>query len=193
MFEMDVCSPKDGFVMKLLVRENQAVEAGATLLELDSEREEAIAERIRNREKLRELYAAQYSGEQLALARSIAKSAVDSATEQFTQVKLQADVDASKVDHGLLPAEIEIPGKIKLAQASFDLDRARSDQKQLEYSIERHLKSNELAKSLNEYYLTAIKKRIERLKITAPISGHVKLQVQQGSFAELGSTLLEIS
>jgi multidrug resistance efflux pump len=194
---MDVCSPKDGFVKVMIAQDGSAVKAGDDLLEMDSDREERAAEQIRVREALRQLDEAKYSGEQLALAKRIAQSAVDVGEAQLKYQKAQHDVDAAKLRTGLVAvgagkAVEQANIDSKLAQTTFDRDRAVSDQKQLLLFIDRQLKSHALAKELNEYYAKAIQARITRLTIKAPISGHVKFHVQQGSFAQLGSTLLEI-
>jgi multidrug resistance efflux pump len=74
---MDVCSPKDGFVKRVIAQDGSAVKAGDDLLEMDSYREERAAEQIRIREANRQLDAARYSGEQLDLAKRMAQSGVD--------------------------------------------------------------------------------------------------------------------
>jgi len=193
---MDVCSPKDGFVKRVIAQDGRAVKAGDDLVEMDSYREERAAEQIRIREANRQLDEARYGGEQLDLAKRMAQSAVDLGEAQLKFQTAQHQVDIrllqtiGPVDFGKVVAQARIDSQ--LAQVTFDRDRAISDQKQLMFFIERHQKSNALAKELNDYYAKAIQDRIKLLTIKAPISGHLKLHVQQGSFAQLGSILLEI-
>ena len=189
---MDVCSPKDSFIVKLLVIDGSTVNPGTPLVEMDSDWEERIAERIRVREVLREINFAQLAGDQLELVRSSAKAAVDLAETQYKLASDTADFQRKMIPLGILNAIDVLPSQSRLARATFDRDRAHANQKQLEYAIDRHTKTHELAKKFNEYSAAYMKKRIERLKVAAPIAGHVKLHVQVGSFAQLGSTLLEI-
>jgi multidrug resistance efflux pump len=190
---MNICSPKDGFVIKLLVHEGSKVDGGAALLEMDNDWEMRSLESLRVREAVRQINYAQYTGEQLDFARSIAKTALVAAETQRKLATKLRDLIAKQISVGTTDASQHFQFDMKQTQPTFDRDRALSDQKQLEYSIERHTKIHELAKGLNEYKAAYLKGRMERLKISAPISGHVKLRVQQGSFAELGSTLLEIA
>lgn len=191
---MEVCSPKDGFVFQVHVQDGLQVEVGTLLIEMDSDVEDRFAEQIRVREELRKINETRYSDEQVALLRSIAKAAVDTAEAQYKDANTQHDVTIEYANVGAIGNVdlVKASAEAKLAQARFDRDRARADQKELEYAIDRFTKRNELSKNLNQYYLTYIKKRIARLKITAPVAGHVKFYVQQGSFAQLGGKLLEI-
>jgi len=189
---MDVCSPKDGFVIKMLAQEGEVVQVGAPLLEMDSDWEQRMAERIRTREALRLIDARQYTGEQMALVIAVAQAALDSAEAQFKEAERKHHSDTRLLENGALTAEYKPSIEAKFAQATFDRERARVDMKQLKYFIDRQGEIQDLAKSLNERYAADIQKRIERLKIAAPTAGKVKLCAQQGSFAQLGSKLLEI-
>jgi multidrug resistance efflux pump len=191
---MDVASPKNGFVIKVSVDDGNTVKAGDELLEMDSDWEQTALERIRFQDAMRELNAARYTDEQLGLLRSIAKAAVDAAEAQLSLVERQSAEDNARMrlDENADPALVKLAENARVAQATFDRDRAQTNQTQLEYAIGRIGKANDSAKVLSATYVAAINKRIERLKIMAPVSGHVKLNVRQGSFAKLGSIMLEI-
>lgn len=197
---MDVCSPKNGFVIHMTAQDGSAVNVGDDLLVIDSDREQRALEDLHARKALMLLDLNKYTGDELTLTTHVAQSAVDLSTAQLDLAN-RADSDEGPL-HPVLPAHTPVDpiaalaneraNALKKLQARFDNDRAISDQKQLEFFIARQRKSNEIAVKLNEYYSNAIQDMIKRLTIKAPISGTVKLHVGQGSFARLGSVLLEI-
>jgi multidrug resistance efflux pump len=189
---MDVCSPKDGFVEKLFVHDKETVHAGARLIQMDSDLEDRIAERVKLLESIREIAASKYIGEELDLLYKIAQNGVDLANEQSNEAKLRLGKATTDLKIGAeVPTDFLVV-KSRFNQAQFEEKRASYQQKQVEFAIARHSKTNALAKELSENHLTFVSKRKERLTIVAPRDGRVKLLVAEGSFAELGSVLIEI-
>jgi multidrug resistance efflux pump len=194
---MDVCSPKNGFVIRMIAKDGIAVNVGDDLLVMDSDREQRALEDLQARKALMLLDLNKYTGEELKLTSQIAQSAVDFSTAQLNLAKpdegpLRPVLPAHTPVDPIAAQAREQADVLRELQARFDNNRAISDQKQLEFFIARQLKSNEIAVKMNEYYTNAIQDMIKRLTIKAPISGQVKLHVGQGSFARLGSVLLEI-
>ena len=191
--EVDVCSPKDGFVTKVFVQEGQPVKATTTtLLQMDTDAEDRHAERVQTRESIREIRAAQYTGPQLDLLTAIAKLAVDLATERANEAKYKRDYWGEHFALGGNIYDLEL-AKSDYAQSQLEQARAEAQQKQLEFAVKRHNEIDALAKRLNKDEEDFIAKRRNRLKIVSPIDGRVKkLLVAEGSFAELGSVVMEI-
>ena len=77
---MDICSPKDGFVVKIWPKEGDSVEFNLPILQMDSEDEDKALERLKYIEAARKIRSAQYTGAQLKLLQDSAKLAIDKAT-----------------------------------------------------------------------------------------------------------------
>jgi len=190
---MDVCSPKDGFVFKLLVKNDDEVKIGTPLLQMDSEVEDRNTEHVQKMDSVREIRAAQYIGPQLVLLRALAKLAVDLATEKTRAAKQSYDLINREFHFGLLKVSDTYEPESTYIQSQLEQSRAEAQQKQLEYAVKRHTETNDLAKRLSDEHLAFLKRKKDRLSMTASTPGRVKnLRVGEGSFAELGSVLMEI-
>jgi multidrug resistance efflux pump len=189
---MDVCSPKDGFVLKLFVQDKQEVKTGTPLLQMDNDVEDRNAEHIEALEAIREVRSSRYIGPQLDLLRKVAQNAVALAGEQANEAKVKYDIQEGYVKVGAFNGQDYLVAKSRYSQAQYELERAKDQQAQVEFAIARHTQTDALAKKLSETHLSFISKKKERLKLVAPRDGHVKLLVAEGSFAELGSVLMEI-
>jgi multidrug resistance efflux pump len=190
---MNITSPKDGFVIKVVVKDKQVVKTGDLLLQMDSEQEDRNAARVETMESIRQLRSAQYTGPQLDLLRAIAKIAVDLASEKAGEMKLKFENATRGLALGLINKFDFDLVKSDYTQAQLEQSRAEAQQKQLEFSITRHNQADALAKQQSEDLKSYIARKKERLKVVASKDGHVKLLVAEGSFAELGSVLLEVN
>jgi multidrug efflux pump subunit AcrA (membrane-fusion protein) len=74
---MDICSPKDGFVVKLFVGDGDQVTKGSPLIQMDSDHEDRHLESLATADSIREIRAAQFQGDQLKLLRDMAQLNVD--------------------------------------------------------------------------------------------------------------------
>lgn len=191
---MDICAPKDGFVVKLFVRDHDQVQIGKPLLTMDSEAEDRSAEHMQKMESAREIWQAQYTGPQLDLLREIAKLAVDLASEKVTEAQAKLIRPQALAVSGAVPdvSDFQV-AKSEHAQSLLEVKRAQAQQMQLEYAVTRHAETSALLKQMSDNQLEFIARKKERLSIASPSGGRVKLKVAEGSFAKRGSVLVEIA
>ncbi len=78
---MKVCSPKDGFVIDVHVRDGDIVSVGQQLLNMDLDEEARDEARLDKMENIRKQMAAQYEGPELDLSRHLAEISVKLAKE----------------------------------------------------------------------------------------------------------------
>ena len=190
---MEVCAPRDAFVINLFVSDHDQVKIGSPLLQLDTDVEDRHAEHVQKMEASRIVWEAQYTGSQLDLLREIAKLAVDIANEKVKQAKINYDWEKALVMAGV-PTSGNYLGvrKSEYDQSLLEVTKAEAQQKQLEYAVTRHAETSALVKKMNNDQLEFIAKRKGRLSIAAPSTGQIKLRVAEGSFAKRGSVLMEI-
>jgi multidrug resistance efflux pump len=191
---MDICSPKDGFVLELFVQPSSRVEVGQPLIQLDSEFEDRALARIDTMEATRQLTAAQYKEPQVDLIRQIASIAVSVAEANMT---LQTKVNHE--NHRLTQSGAANPNQpnalvqeYNVVNATKQHEKAVNQLKQFELSVSRHNEIDALASKHAAVERGFIENRKTLLKILAPIAGIVDFRVAKGSFAELGSILLSI-
>jgi multidrug efflux pump subunit AcrA (membrane-fusion protein) len=191
---MDVCAPKDGFVVKLFVHDHDQIQIGDSLLKMDSEAEDRNVQHVQKMDSVREIWAAQYTGPQLDLLRAIATIAIDLAREKVTESQAKLNQQKALSLTGAAGNGVDIlVAKSEYAQSQIELAKAEAQQKQLEYTVTRHVESSALVKQMTKDQLEFIAKKKERLSITAPSGGKVKLRIAEGSFAKRGSVLAEIA
>jgi multidrug resistance efflux pump len=191
--DMEICSPKDGFVVSLLVKDGQPVKSGELLLQLDSAQEDRHLERVQTAESVRAIRAAQYTGPQLEVLRSIAQAAIDIATAKAKASLVRYEYAARNTQIGINTTADSREKEAEHLLAQAELARAQAQQKQLEFAVQRHVETDALARRFSENEKAFFTKRRELLAINAPRDGRVKLRVAQGSFAELGSVLAEVN
>jgi pyruvate/2-oxoglutarate dehydrogenase complex dihydrolipoamide acyltransferase (E2) component len=190
---MDVCSPKDGFVIKLLVNQGQQVSYGAQLLQMDVDHEDRALARLRLLERARQIRSSQYQGEQLALVRKVAELAVNTAEANREAAEVRKKALMDQVRSGTWNSGYDLNATAAAITQTLDAhSKAVVQQQQLEYSIRRHVDIDTLAQEMNESQEAYIRSRIERMTVLAPVAGNVHLLVGEHSFAELGSVLLTI-
>jgi multidrug resistance efflux pump len=190
---MDVCSPKDGFVVSLFVKDGQAVKSGELLLQLDSASEDRNLERVQTAESVRAIRAAQYTGPQLEVLRQIAQAAIDMAAARLEPLQAAYTVAMRQEQLGVNTTLDRLEREADRLLAEAELARAQAQQKKLEFSVQRHADTDALAKLFTKDEKAFYLKRKELLAIKAPKSGRVKLHLAQGSFAEIGSILAQVS
>lgn len=189
---MEACSPKDGFVAKLLVSDEAQVSKGDLILEMESEHEDRADERLAAADATREIAAAQYIPPQVDVIRRIATAAVKLA-EKNLALSQEARNDIAKfVDFGRADHQALLSAEIDLAKAKIEHNKAKDQLAKFEIAVDRHNKTNEVAKQHTLKEREFIAKRKLRLRVFAPKSGTIKQFVAEGSFAELGSTLFEV-
>jgi multidrug resistance efflux pump len=66
---MNICAPKDGFVIKVFVKDNAGVKAGSLLLEMDSDWEDRYEAHLDKSEKAREIKYSKHTGQELEVTR----------------------------------------------------------------------------------------------------------------------------
>jgi multidrug resistance efflux pump len=190
---MDICCPKDGFVTKVLVMDGKQVLKNTLLLQIDSELEDRMMDRVATREATRAIRAAQFTGEQLQLLKTIAQLGVDMSTESLREIQRNYDLSSRLAIAGSFPEPNLRPMEHDLTMAKLALTRAQAQAKQLEYAATRHQQIDRFAKALSDSEKQFILDKKKRLGIVAPSDGKLRLLVAEGSFAELGSVLLRLA
>jgi len=189
---MEVCSPKDGFVIEVLATEGQQVKARDHVLTIDSDDELRDKARLEKIDSVRALMSAQYQGQELDVNQRVANVAVEIAKEIVrTKEALLAEKQMQKRLGVLTDIELT-PFETGYKQALLEQEKAELDAKKFSFAVERHVKINDLVKTYMQTEMKLVETKRERLKILAPINGAVRLRVAVDSFAELGSVLLEI-
>lgn len=189
---MNVCAPKDGIVIKVLVKDKAVVKAGSPLLQMDSDWEDKFEEYLDKSEKTRQIKASKYTGQELEVIRAATQLAVDLSTERAKAAQKIDDYHWGQVENGV-PIYLNIhEADFTLAQAKLDQGKAETQQKQLEFAISRFNQLNELAKKWYEDQKAFVAKRKSLLTVTAPIDGKVTLLVGTGSYAKHGNSIAKI-
>lgn len=178
--------------MKLSVRDGDRVKIGDPLLQMDSDREDKDTEQVNALEAIRKIRADQFKGPELALLQTIAKTAVEIATEKTNTDTTDADRADKLVKLGSLDPFVATVARAKARESQLALDRATAQQSQLQFAISRHSQVDVIAKQMDDNRLALLAKQKNQLSIMSPVAGTVHLHVGTGSFAELGSVLLEI-
>lgn len=189
---MNISSPKDGFVVKLFVKDGDPVKRFAPLVQMDTDWEDRLADRVTKRQSIADARSTQYSGEQLKQLQDLAQLAVDIAKTNVDAIQRAYDINAGVNRLGGYQAALLKIDEAHLTQARMEQTRAELQQKQLNSSVTRHAQMDALAKKLSQDELDFLSARKDRLKIAAPIDGHVKLLVAEGGFAKRGTFLMEI-
>jgi multidrug resistance efflux pump len=190
---MDICAPKDGFVTDVLfTAADRKVKTGSPLLQMDTDYEDRMASRLATREAVREISSAQYTGPQLQLLTDLAQVAVDLASTKADKAKRKYLSLTTGVQQGITPTPDMVMAQNDSTIADLELDRAKKQQEQLKYVIERHTEIDAKAKEFFEEEEAFISKRRMRLTIVAPVDGEAKFLVAKGSFAKRGTVLVRI-
>jgi len=191
---MDICSPKNGFVLKIYVKVKDLVSVSPAMpfLDMDTEAEDKALAHLDLMDATRAANAAQYTGDQLQLLQDLAKAAVDLATAKqtpFPRALVEAKDQQKQYYNTLQYLNILSSSNI----ADQELKRALAQQSQLDFSVKRHAALDAAAATYSQAhrkYLTDFK---QRLSIKAPIAGKVtRILVAEGSFAKRGSVLATV-
>jgi multidrug resistance efflux pump len=189
---MNICAPKDGFVIKVFVKDNAVVKAGSPLLEMDSDWEDRYEAHLDKSEKAREIKYSKHTGKELEVIRAAAQLAIDLSSERTKARQGIDDIESNKINMGVPDYETIWQTHDLLAQAKLDQAKAETQQKQLEFAITRFNQLNELAKKWYEDQKAFLAKRKSLLTVTAPIDGKVTLLAGVGSYAKHGNAIAEI-
>lgn len=193
---MEVCSPKDGLVVLVSVTDGQEVVKGQPLLQMDTIDEDRDRDKLTKLETIRKLMAAQYEGEELVAARRLAQIAVELAenVRKTKDVLYHKNVTAIElIDDPIMWADFVIEqGKTDYPNSKLNVEKAELQLKQFDFAISRHKAMNIAVQTYIQSQLETLEKKRKLLTVIAPVGGRVSLRVDQNSFAELGSVLLEI-
>jgi multidrug efflux pump subunit AcrA (membrane-fusion protein) len=189
---MDVCSPKDGFVMLLHVNDGESPKRNDLLVELDTDAEDRATKRLQATDDTRSVKMAQYTGPELDLLREIAQIAVDLTGQDITNTSRDLALAQKREQLGVGQAADTSQAKSNHEMADLQHKKAVAQQKQLEFAVKRHEAVNKIAQQVSAFQMKQIQDTRNRMRIAAPIDGKVTLLVGKGSFAELGSVLLRI-
>lgn len=189
---LNIRSPKNGFVIKLFVSDNETVKAGARLLQMDSEIEDKYSRHLQVLETMREVRAAKYTGPELEVLRTAAKLSVDTSADRLKSASQIEFIAKARAVKGLLDWPDYYNTASLKAQAEWEHGRAEAQQKELEFAVARHNQLNDIAKNWNDDQQAYIAKRKSHLTVLSPIDGNVKLLIGEGSFAKHGNVILEI-
>ena len=189
---MDIFSPKDGFVVELIVAEGAPVKPGTHLLKMDTDDEDRDKERLAKMENVRLQMAAQYTGRELSLSKRLAEIAMEMA--KYSVETLPGYIQNVKdwVEAGRLSPGDIFNAETEYSQAILNLEKAQIDLQKFEFAVARHLAINSIIKNYMAKESQYLELKRNRLTVLAPVSGKVKFQVAVNSFAELGGRLLTI-
>jgi pyruvate/2-oxoglutarate dehydrogenase complex dihydrolipoamide acyltransferase (E2) component len=189
---MDICSPKDGFVVALLVDNEALVHPGHHLLTMDTDDEDRDKARLVKMESVRLQMAQQYSGPELDLSRSLTQISVDLAQEAVTDYGDLLKHVQGNADLGKATLDELVPVTLQYNQAVINLKKAQLELKKFEFAVARHVEINSIIDKYMAQESSTLDIKRGRLTVLAPISGKVKLQTAVNSFSELGGVLLTI-
>jgi multidrug resistance efflux pump len=193
---LKISSPKSGFVLDVFVKQNGTIEAGQPIVQLDSRDEAKDLLHAQTLEGVRKAMLERLSDEQLKISRRIAQIACDLAKQDQTIKQIAFDKFIAQIPSGMkgLP---DIPeGKTleaDLSKAKLEVERAQLQLQVFDYTNQTDVHVDELLSAQFPKDVQYYQDKMDRLKVTSPAAGHVKLAVAVGSFVKEGDEIATIN
>jgi len=190
---MDVCSPKDGFVQSVRVKNGDSVSAGDVVLIMDSDNEERLLKSLVVFMKLQEIRNERYREPQASVFRGIIASTAQESEGTATAFdKAAKHVLGMNYYYGVVPQEFVNAVEASALQA--DLRRALDHRKVELYDVGLQIQRDLIIVSdkISQLQADLLRREKDDCIIHSPISGRVTLAVGPNSFVEEGTALFSV-
>ena len=192
MRRFEVCSPKDGYVVEVVVANGQSVQKGDALLQMDTLEEDKNIHRFNHLSAVHSVARKKYSGPQFDKSVAATKASLVRAQEVLDEKKGEVEAIKKKIAIGAAyPADLS-KLEVEVIALQEELAKAQMALESLVFSASNYLETAALISSHIDLERTAQISLKERMRILAPVAGTVSLQVAATSFLKLGHVLLTI-
>jgi multidrug resistance efflux pump len=156
---INICSPADGYVASLFVKHGQTVAVGDKLLQMDTEQDDLVLQKLATTESVNDIAARKYSGEQLQMQLDAAQKAIDLAKQAFDDAtKLATDWQTPR-DLGIASDMDVLTPKVEADKANIQLQIAQTNLTKLQFSAKNYQDTSIFIKSHIEAEKAAINAR----------------------------------
>lgn len=192
-----ILAPKDCFVIKV-IGQNGPVSADASLLELDSDDENAALARVETSIKLLNMQKDSLSDDKISARKAVLQSAIDVAQAyvDFATTRGQdfiAPGAPSSYQDNMSLASARSQAFAAAARATSELQRAKTTLELYDFTTQQALAKLALLEDELNARARGLNSNKARLTIKSPASGTLSLKCYEGGFVTRGQVLAEIA
>jgi hypothetical protein len=189
-----ICSPKDAFVSELLVVDGAEVAIDALLCHLLDDDEARSIQQVQLAKSLLALEAAALSDSQVALQRRVLELASDLAAKYLASAQAKAKAIGSYALLGQAPYDqvSNLQAEIAIEKANTEVEKSTLALKSFDFNVAQAKAKHDLIAQQIPLELAYLKGKQNRLSISCPVAGKIRLLAAKGSFIKLGDPIAEI-
>lgn len=194
---MQILAPKDGYIVAILANNNDPVDAGTAIVQMDTTQEDLMLARITAIDNLRDLFAQRLGSPAIDLARSLSQIAVQVANIQEAAAAAASQREQSMESIGAVGPDlgqiIAIDRKATADSAPLNRQAAEANAGLFEYVVSEAAKVNAMVQDhIETKELVAAQGAKASCTLKALGAGKLTLNVTVGSFVLKGGVVFEV-